>query len=465
MRQQIVEAMKKMVGKSLIFINLFCTITGSVIISPKNQNYYVGGTALVEFNLRASEEIISHDPRLVLTDKLIINKFINGQFVKNNLYRYEVDLKKAGILELESFVIQTAQGSKKIKIDIVDVSASPQELSSVGARLTADNYQALVGQKINLVYEILCDHDHKIINYQIPEFSKNIEILKQSETRNGNKIKIELQLVFRVSGKYNIGKILVSSAKNSPLSQLLGFGKNFASNELAIEILETNDIFLFIEKPEELAISINSQIGESEILTLKSSNYFLCWPQVKLLSGKANIYNSEIKNGRDHSLCQFVVQPLENGPLSIEIFGKVYDLQADKYHDLKYQKNLVVNLKNKNQVDSKKPELIKQQSPKKCFWQIISKLVYQAIDWQIWYLLIIILILINFYLIYFHQQFKALMQLFKTNVLFRYYAFLLNLALRKNNFPKARILAKKLLNLKIIDQNILNIVQRILYNS
>jgi hypothetical protein len=465
MRQQIVEAMKKMVGKSLIFINLFCSITGSVMISPKNQNYYVGGTALVEFNLRADEEIISHDPRLVLIDKLIINKFINGQFVKNNLYRYEVVLKNAGKLELEPFAIQASQGSKKIQIDVIDVNASPQELSSVGARLTADHYQALVGQKVNLVYEVLCDYDHQIINYEIPEFSKNVEILKQSETKNGNKVKLDFQLVFKAQGNYKIGKMVVASAKNGPLSQLLGFGKTFASNELNLEILETKDIFLFKEKPEELAISINSQIGESEILTIKSSNYFLSWPQVKLLSGKANIYNSEIKNGPDYSLCQFVIQPLENGPLSIEIFGKVYDLQADKYHDLACQRNLVVDLKYKNQVGSEKPQLSNQQLSKKNFRQIISKLVYQAIDWQLWYISIIMLVFLNLYLIYFHQQFQSVILSLKTRLLFKYYAFLFNLASKKNNLVKARMIAKKLLDLDMADQNFLNTLKQILYNS
>jgi hypothetical protein len=464
MQQQIVEAPKTMAGKLFTILHLIFFMLNSAVISPKNQNYYVGGTAIIEINLTADQEILRHDNRLVQIDKLIINKFINGQFVKNNLYRYEVILKNAGKLELEPFLIQTPAGSKKIQIEVVDVSITPQELDSVGARLTSSTTQALVGQKINVVYEIFCDHDYKVINYEIPEFAKNIDVLNKLETKNGNKIKIEFQLVFKEPGSYKLGKVFVSSAKNGPLSQLLGFGKTFASNDLTMEICATNDIFLFIEKPDEICITINSHIGESEILTLKSINYFLDWPQVKLLSGKANIYNSEIKNGRDYSLCQFVIQPLENGPLKLEIFGKVYDLQANQYHDLTYQKNLVVNLKNQNQVDCKKSELIKQIPPKKSFWELISKLVYQAIDWRFWYISIIILVFLNLYIIYFHQQFKALIQLFKTNVSFRYYVFFFNVAFKKNNLVKARTLAKKLLELNIADQNFLKTLQEILYN-
>jgi hypothetical protein len=465
MQQRIVEAPKTMDGKLVVLLNLIFFMLDSAVISPKNQNYYVGGAAIIEINLTADQEILRQDDRLVQIDKLIINKFINGQFIKNNLYRYEVILKNTGKFELEPFLIQTPTGSKIIQIEAVDVSLTPQELDSVGARLTASTTQALVGQKINIVYEIFCDHDYKVINYEIPEFAKNIDVINKLETKNGNKIKIEFQLVFKESGAYKIGKIGVTSAKNGPLSQLLGFGKTFVSNDLTIEICKINDIFLFIEKPEDIDIEINSPLGESEILTLKSSNYFLTWPKINLLFGKAHIYNSEIKNGKDYSLCQFVVQPLENGPLRLEIFGQVYDVQTNKYHDLSYQKNLIVDLKNQNQLNVQKPELIKQQLPKKSFSKIAAELVHQAIDWPLWYMLILVLMILNLYLIYLHEHFKLSLQSCTAKILFRYYAFLFNLATKKNDFAKARIIAKKLLEFNMADQNFLNILQQMLYNS
>lgn len=127
-------------------------------------------------------------------------------------------------------------------------------------------------------------------------------------------------------------------------------------------------------------------------------------------------------------------------------------------------KNLIVDLNNQNQLNYKKQELIRQQS-KKGFWELISDLVYQAIDWQLWYLLMLILVFSNLYLIYFHKSFKASIKLLKIKILFIYYAFMFNLASKKNNLVKARMIAKKILELNIADQNFLNTLQQILYNT
>lgn len=437
----------------------------SAVISPKNQNYYVGGTALIEINLNANQELLSHDKRLVQTDKLIINKFINGQFIKNNLYRFEVILRSAGKFFLEPFVIKTPTGSKQIDIDIIDVLEIPQELGSVGARLISNTTQALVGQKVNLVYEILCDHDHKIINYELSEFSKNIDVLNKTETKNGNKNKIEFQLVFKTQGSYNIPKIVVSTAKNNSISQLLGFGKTFVSNELIIEVVGVNDIFLFIEKPEEINVDINQQVGESEILTLKGSNYFLTWPDVKVLSGKANIYNSEIKNAKDQSVCQLVVQPLADGNLSLNISGKAYDYHSKKIIDLSYQKNLSVNLVGQPKIDSKKPSNIKKQSQINNLSELVVKFIDHAMDWQLWYTLVTVFIIFNIYLIFLSKIISQYLHDCKTKILYKYYTFLFGLAYKKNDLHKCKNMAKKLLNLNITDQDFLNILQNILYNT
>lgn len=465
MQLQIVEVMMKMVGKLFLLGNLFCLFINSASISPKNQNYYVGGTALVEINLVSGEEIIGFDQRLVQTDKVIVNKFINGQFVKNYLYRFEVVLKYAGSFKLEPFLIKTINGNKKIEINAIDVLVSPQELNTVGARLTADLCQALVGQKVNLVYEIIFDHDHKIINYELADFAKNIDILAKSENKNGNKIRIEFQVVFKNHGSFSIPKIVVATAKNNSISQLLGFGKTFVSNDLTIEVLETQDIFLFIEQPEEMDVKINQQITESDILTLSGNNYFLNWPSVKVVSGQANIYNSEIKNTKDQSFCKFVVQPLANGKLSLNISGKAYDKLSKKYINLTYLKNIEVNLINQ-QISNSIVVSSKNIEQQKINWRdIILKRINYSINWYFWYLTILILSILNIYIIYGKQFLSKCLMKIKNLILVKYYAGLLELAFKKNDLMKRKILAKKLINLKICDQQFLNKLRDIIYNN
>jgi hypothetical protein len=316
-----------------------------------------------------------------------------------------------------------------------------------------------------LVYEIIFDHDHKIINYELADFAKNIDILAKSENKNGNKIRIEFQVVFKNHSSFSIPKIVVATAKNNSISQLLGFGKTFVSNDLTIEVLETQDIFLFIEQPEEMDVKINQQITESDILTLSGNNYFLNWPSVEVVSGQANIYNSEIKNTRDQSFCKFVVQPLANGKLSLNISGKAYDKLSKKYINLTYLKNIEVNLINQ-QISNSIVVSSKNIEQQKINWRdIILKRINYSINWYFWYLTILILSILNIYIIYGKQFLSKCLMKIKNLILVKYYAGLLELAFKKNDLMKRKILAKKLINLKICDQHYLNKLRDIIYNN